>query len=229
MKAQLLLPAAGLGTRLGCNGPKALIPLDGVPMLAYTLQRFAGLELVANAVVVVTPSDRAAFESALAVTLPGHTLRIVDGGAERQDSVALGLAALDADTDIVVIHDAARPFIGMESIQNSIAAAAAYGAATVAIPSIDTILQADAEGFLQSTPDRRYLWACQTPQTFQVEVIREAHARARAEGFTGTDDASLVRRMGGTVKLVMGAPLNFKITTPSDLHLASMVIREELL
>ncbi len=228
MKAQLLLPAAGLGTRLGCEGPKALIPLDGVPLLVYTLQRFAALELVENAVVVVTPSDRAAFETALAVAMPGHTLRIVDGGAERQDSVALGLAALDPDTEIVVIHDAARPFIAMASVQNSITAAAAYGAATVAIPSIDTILQADADGFLQSTPDRRYLWACQTPQTFRVEVIREAHARARAEGFTGTDDASLVRRVGRTVKLVLGTPLNFKITTPSDLHLASMVVREEL-
>jgi 2-C-methyl-D-erythritol 4-phosphate cytidylyltransferase len=228
VKAQLLLPAAGLGTRLGCDGPKALIPLDGVPLLVYTLQRFAALELVENAVVVVTPSDRAAFESALAVALPSHTLRIVDGGAERQDSVALGLAALDPDTEIVVIHDAARPFIAMESVQNSITAAAAYGASTVAIPSIDTILQADADGFLQSTPDRRYLWACQTPQTFRVEVIREAHAHARAEGFTGTDDASLVRRAGRTVKLVLGTPLNFKITTPSDLHLASMVVREEL-
>lgn len=228
MKAQLLLPAAGLGTRLGCTGPKALVPLDGVPLLVRTLRRFAPLGLMDDAVVVVTPSDRAAFEAALGDALPGHALRIVDGGAERQDSVSLGLAALDPDTEIVVIHDAARPFIAPQSVQDSIDAAAAEGAATVAIPSIDTILQADADAYLQETPDRRYLWACQTPQTFRVAVIRDAHARARLAGYTGTDDASLVRRTGGVVKLVMGSPMNFKVTTPSDLQLATLVVREGL-
>ena len=102
------------------------------------------------------------------------------------------------------------------------------GAATVTVPVIDTILQADENAFLVETPDRRYLWACQTPQTFRVDVIRRAHASAAAEGFLSTDDASLVRRMGEPVKLVMGSTLNIKITTPVDLSIATCLIREGL-
>jgi 2-C-methyl-D-erythritol 4-phosphate cytidylyltransferase len=226
VKAQLLLPAAGLGTRLGCDGPKALVPLEGVPLVVRTLARLAPLGLLESAVVLVTPGDRAPFLHALAEGFPGVPLRVVDGGAERQDSVANGLAALDADTDIVVIHDAARPFVPLEAVRASIAAAAECGAATVAIPSIDTILEGDADGFLERTPDRRRLWACQTPQTFQVGVIRAAYAQARAEGFLGTDDATLVRRTGGRVRLVPGSPMNFKVTTPDDLRLAECVVRE---
>jgi 2-C-methyl-D-erythritol 4-phosphate cytidylyltransferase len=98
----------------------------------------------------------------------------------------------------------------------------------VAIPSVDTILVGDKDGFLVSTPERARLWACQTPQTFRVGVIREAHRQARAQGFTATDDASLVRRVGGRVKLVLGTPLNFKITTPFDLAMAQLVLEEGL-
>lgn len=226
MKAQLLLPAAGLGTRLGCAGPKALVPLGGTALVARTLARLAPLGLLEGAIVVVTPGDRDAFTRALDEAFPGARPRIVEGGAERQDSVANGLDALDPDTGVVVIHDAARPFVPLDAVRASIAAAMDCGAATVAIPSIDTILQADADGYLEQTPERRLLWACQTPQTFRVGVIRTAYARARAEGFLGTDDATLVRRAGGRVLLVPGAPLNFKITTPDDLRLAECVVRE---
>lgn len=111
-----------------------------------------------------------------------------------------------------------------ESIRASVDGAAEFGAATVAIPSIDTILVSDADAFLADTPDRKTLWACQTPQTFRVDVLRHAHKEAQRVGFTGTDDASLVRRAGGKVKLVMGSPLNFKVTTPQDLALARCVI-----
>jgi 2-C-methyl-D-erythritol 4-phosphate cytidylyltransferase len=114
------------------------------------------------------------------------------------------------------------------SVRASIEAAAEHGASTVAIPCSDTILVADDEDMLVNTPDRRRLWACQTPQTFRLDVIKQAHQQARAEGFTGTDDATLVRRMGHPVKLVKGTPLNFKITTPEDLALAETIIDKGL-
>ncbi len=228
MKTQLLIPAAGLGARMGCAVPKALMDLAGRPMLLRTLERFRALDLIAGAVIVVPAEARGDFEHALLGAFPEFRVHLVPGGAERQDSVWNGLEALDPDTEIVVIHDAARPFISMASIQASIEAAAECGAATVAIPSVDTILEGDDAGYLVSTPERKRLWACQTPQTFRVDVIREAHRAARLLGYLGTDDATLVRRAQGRVKLVLGTPLNFKVTTPADHALAELAIREGL-
>lgn len=228
MRPQLLVPAAGAGTRLGSPLPKALVGLAGVPMLVRTLRRFSPLGLLECAVVVVPAGQRALFEDVLGAAFPEGGISLVEGGAERQESVRLGLDALDAGTGVVVIHDAARPFVSLESVRASIEAAAAHGAATVAVPAVDTMLQADREDFLEATPERALLWACQTPQTFQVGVIREAHAHARREGLQATDDATLVRLAGGRVKLVMGTPLNFKVTNPADLALAELVERENL-
>lgn len=228
-RVQLLVPAAGMGTRLGANQPKALIDIAGTPLLARTLCRFAGCGLVDNCMIVIPMEARPAFEACLRTFFPKAAIRLVGGGAERQESVANGLAALDPATEIVVIHDAARPFVTEESIRASIDAAEAFGAATVAVPSVDTILVADEEAFLRETPDRKTLWSCQTPQTFQVGVLRRAHDQAAKSGFIGTDDASLVRRAGGKVKLVMGSPLNFKVTTPQDLALARCVVEGDLL
>lgn len=224
MNTQLLIPAAGIGRRLACGGPKALVAVGGAPLLVRTLQRFARLGLVGGAVVVAPPGHQEAFRQCLAGAFPGADLLVTEGGAERQVSVANGLAQLAKDTDLVVIHDAARPFVPESAIEASREAAAECGAATVADPCTDTILEADAENYLERTPHRERLWACQTPQSFRVAVIREAHARAQRDGFTGTDDASLVRRVGGRVKLVKGSPFNFKITTPADLALATLLI-----
>jgi len=228
VKAQLLIPAAGQGLRLGSSGPKALIDLAGRPMIVRALERFRECGLVDGAVIVTPPDAIEAFHAALSSAFPEAAFRFAAGGEERQQSVDNGLNALDPGTEIVVIHDAARPFVGAESIRASIKAAAAYGAATVAIPCIDTILVADEDSFLTDTPDRRTLWACQTPQTFQVSVIRDAHAYARKNEIAVTDDATIVRKAGGRPKLVMGSPLNFKVTTPADLAMAQFVIREGL-
>jgi len=224
VRTQLLIPAAGMGTRLAADGPKALIDLAGTPLLVHTLRRFVELDLVNRCVIAIAPQAREAFETTLTAYFPSASITLINGGAERQDSVSNGLDALDPSTEIVIIHDAARPFVPIESVQASIDAASTFGAATVAIPSIDTILVADVDAFLQDTPDRKTLWACQTPQTFRVEALRHAHEQAKRAGFTATDDASLVRRAGGKVKLVMGSPLNFKVTTPQDLALARCVI-----
>ena len=229
MKTQLLLPAAGTGERLGRDVPKALVEVAGKPLLVWTLTRFAPLGLVDGAVIVVPRPHQGRFAEVLGEAFPGRRFELTPGGPARQDSVANGLGALDSDTEVVVIHDAARPFVSPESVRASIEAAAAYGAATVALPCVDTILEADRDECLAATPDRGKLWACQTPQTFRVGVIRRAHERAalgarnatRARHTTGvTDDATLVREMGERVKLVMGTRLNFKVTTPQDLELA---------
>ena len=228
MKTRLLVAAGGMGTRLGLAGPKALVEVAGKPMLVRTLDRFAALSLLDDAVLVVPGGHEGAFEQALTSAFPSLRFTFVAGGPERQISVNNGLEKLPSGTEIVVIHDAARPFVTETSIRASIEAAEADGAATVAIPSTDTILRADSDAYLIDTPDRQALWACQTPQTFQVDVIRRAHESARRDGYLGTDDASLVRRAGGRVKLVMGSPLNFKITTPTDLALAECVVKEGL-
>ena len=217
-----------MGLRLGCAGPKALVELGGTPLLLRTLERFRPLGLLENAVIITPPDHIDAFAEVLAGALPKVEFRLVAGGAERQDSVGNGLDALDEDTEVVAIHDAARPFVAVESVAASIEAAQEHGASTVAIPCIDTILRSDADDFLCETPDRRELWACQTPQTFQTAVIREAHAAARADDFVGTDDASLVQRLGRPVKLVMGTALNLKVTTPEDLALAEMILERGL-
>ncbi|HPO16003.1 MAG TPA: 2-C-methyl-D-erythritol 4-phosphate cytidylyltransferase [Candidatus Hydrogenedentes bacterium] len=226
MNVQLLIPAAGAGRRMGAETPKALLALGGVPMLIRTLECFQTIGLLEEAV-ITAPHDRLdLFNDVLQQFFTHSAFRIVEGGAERQDSVSNGLSALEPATEIVIIHDAARPFVSADSIQASIDAARDCGAATVAIPVVDTILQGDENAYLVSTPDRRQLWACQTPQTFRVDVIRRAHTLAQKEGYTGTDDASLVRRMGEPVKLVMGTPLNFKVTTPSDYALAEMILEK---
>lgn len=228
MKAQLLIPAAGMGLRLGGETPKALVDLEGKPLLVRTLDRFASLDLVDDAVVVVPPGQKDVFRAVLEEAFPGSTMALVHGGEERQHSVENGLDALAPDTEIVVIHDAARPFVPAQAVRASLEAAAADGAATVAIPCVDTILEADGDQYLEETPDRTVLWACQTPQTFRVDVIRKAHAEAREKGLAATDDATVVRLCGGRPKLVMGSPLNFKVTTPEDFALAQAVIREKL-
>lgn len=217
-----------MGVRLGCETPKALIDLAGQPMLVHTLLCFESLGLLEHAIIVVPEASLELFRETLSHNFPGNSFRFLIGGAERQASVWNGLQALAPETEVVVIHDAARPFVAEQSIRESMEAAYALGAATVAIPSVDTILEADENACLANTPDRRRLWACQTPQTFRVEVIRDAHQRARDTGYLGTDDATLVRRMNAPVKLVMGTPLNFKVTTPTDLALAELVIREGL-
>lgn len=228
MNVRLIVPAAGMGLRLGHERPKALVSLAGKPLLLNTLERLSALGLLSGAVITVPRGAESDFEALLCDAYPDGVFAIVAGGQERQESVAKALNVLDRSTEIVVIHDAARPFVDPASVRASIEAAAEHGASTVAIPCSDTILVADDEDMLVNTPDRRRLWACQTPQTFRLDVIKKAHQQARKEGFTGTDDATLVRRMGHPVKLVKGTPLNFKITTPEDLALAETIIDKGL-
>jgi len=211
---------------MGAPVPKALLDVCGTPLLVRTLRQLLATDFFTFPPIVTYPASHEA-EFAGCLRDAGIEARLIPGGAERQDSVRLALEATSTEVEVVAIHDAARPFVPARSIRASIEAARECGAATVAIPVTDTILEADAEGYLVNTPDRARMWACQTPQTFLRETILAAHHKAVAEGYRATDDASLVRRYGGRVRLVQGHPFNIKITRPEDLPLAQRIIEED--
>ena len=226
MHVNVVIVAAGKGTRLQSELPKPFLSVAGSPILVHTLRRFAPIEVVRHIVVVVAAEREVLCQEVLHTHGPWpQPMTVVHGGAERQDSVRNGLAALDPQCEIVVIHDAARPFIGVEAIQRSIDAAAEVGSAVVATPVRDTIKRADAQRTIRETVSRHDLWLAQTPQTFRVEVIRAAHRWAQQRDIAGTDDATLVEQMGRPVRIVPGDALNFKITTPDDLALAQAVLQ----
>lgn len=222
----LVIPAAGSGVRMSHGKPKPLIELRDKPILIWTLEPFVELGLTDQMVVVVSKN----LVSRIERTVEEHFgsdmgLRVIPGGADRQGSVLNGLLVLKPETEIVVIHDAARPFVEPRAILESIDAAREYGAATVAIPVVDTILAVNRDGTAGETLDRSRLWAVQTPQTFQYDTILQAHEDAEKEGVHATDDAELVRRRGSTVKVVEGSPENIKITRPPDLELAEYILQ----
>ncbi len=229
MNTQLIVTAAGLGVRLAAGEPKALVLVAGTTLLIRTLHAFDACGFTGKTIVTAPPGFEARFADLLSVHGYGHTTSIVTGGDARQDSVGRALDALDSSTDLVVIHDAARPFVEARAVHESIQAAEMFGAATVALPCSDTILRADPNAFLFETPDRALLWACQTPQTFRVDVIRAAYAAAKSRGRIATDDATLVRENGGRVKLILSTPQNFKITTPLDLAYAEFLLKNRLI
>ncbi len=226
MHVNVVIVAAGKGTRLQSELPKPFLSVAGRPILVHTLRRFTPIEMVRRIVVVVAAEREALCRELLHTHGPWpQPITVIHGGAERQDSVRNGLATLETQCEIVVIHDAARPFISVEAIQRSIDAAAETGSEVVATPVRDTIKRADAQHTIRETVSRHDLWLAQTPQTFQVGVIRAAHQWAKQHGIVGTDDATLVEQMGRPVRIVPGDALNFKITTPDDLALAQAVLQ----
>ena len=225
MAVHALIPAAGTGRRMGADGNKQYLELGDRPILAHTLARLAALACV-DALHVIVPDDERRFCRDQVVDRFGlaKIRSLVAGGAERQDSVRHGLAACGAaDDDVILIHDGVRPFFPALQIAPLIAAAAADGAALLAIPAQDTIKEVQDRRVVR-TLERARLWQVQTPQAFRYAVIREAHRRALEAGFAGTDDAALVEWCGGTVAVVTGSPYNVKITTPADLALARALL-----
>jgi len=220
MSVAALVVAAGRGERLGQSLPKAFVPLLGKPLLVRSLEAMAAVEELQRVVAVVPPDELARF-AALGISGP---VEAVPGGAERQDSVAAGLAALPASIEWVAVHDAARPLVAPSDVARVIAAARECGAALLAVPVRDTIKRV-RDGAVVETPERSTCWAAQTPQVFRAELLREALAKARAEGLVATDDAQLVERLGVTVRVVEGDPRNIKITLPEDLATAEAWLR----
>ena len=218
----VVIVAAGRGARLGGAQPKQYVPIAGIPMLLRAIRPFSCHPEVRQVVVVLPAEDATAPPEWLASHL-GEALRVVAGGAARGDSVASGLEALDAECGIVLVHDAARPFVTRDVLDAVIAAARAGEGAVPGVPVADTLKQSDDGGHVARTVPRDGLWRAQTPQGFPRALLLRAHAQARADGVAGTDDAFLVERLGGRVRLVAGDPRNLKITTADDLALAEVI------
>jgi 2-C-methyl-D-erythritol 4-phosphate cytidylyltransferase len=236
MKVIVIIPAAGLGTRMAPAGgrpqtSKQYAELAGVPILLQTLRKFAAAPQVTEIYLAVRQSESKAFLERMNADKLAKPVHVVEGGENRQQSVTNALAAVTADSDdIILVHDAVRPFVDQETITNVIEAVVKYGAAIAAIPAVDTIKQVErtAEGaVIHATIPRAQIVMAQTPQGFRYDVLRTAFDSANADGFTGTDEASLVERGGGAVVVVMGSPKNIKITTPADMELAEYYAGQE--
>ncbi len=236
MKVVVIIPAAGLGTRMapptkGQRAAKQFTEIGGVPILVHTVRKFVAVPQVTELCIALRKPEMAHTEERLKKESGGKRLRVVEGGEHRQQSVSNALAAIQAAADdIVLVHDAVRPFVDSEIIGNVIQAAQKYGAAIAGLPAVDTVKQVDrtAEGaIITSTIPRERVVMAQTPQGFRYDVIKKAFDEALADGFTGTDEASVVERSGHEVAVVMGSARNIKITTPADLELAELFLSQD--
>lgn len=223
-----IIVAAGGGTRLGGATPKQYVDLCGRPLVCHSLSTFDDTDCV-DRLVLVTPKEEklSVIRPIIAARPVKKPLDLALGGNSRQGSVYNGLLACDPKTEIVLIHDAARPFITGAEIEKCVLAARSHGAAVLAHPASDTIKRADAEGFAVDTLNRSVLWQVQTPQAFSFPLILSAHQKALSEDFIGTDDASLVERTGRGVFLVSGSRWNIKVTEPEDLVIARSIIGQK--
>ncbi|MCE1224967.1 MAG: 2-C-methyl-D-erythritol 4-phosphate cytidylyltransferase [Geobacteraceae bacterium] len=228
-QAFALIPAAGMGKRMGASMNKQYLQLGGKPIVARTLQVFQDSPLISG-IILVIPEDEIPY-CRREVVEKYHLSKVLDvvaGGSERQHSVMNGLQALQnyaAADDIILIHDGVRPFIDESILQQSINLASTGAGALVAVQSKDTI-KVVHDGTVISTPDRSTLWQAQTPQSFRFGQILQAHHRAVQDSFLGTDDCSLFERDGEPVKIITGSYRNIKITTPEDLVLAEAFLSQ---
>lgn len=195
-------------------------------MLTYSLRTLGQLPGMLSIVLVVGSDQHDRARSVLAKFGPWPVpIHLAVGGAERQDSVAAGLACADSAADLIVVHDAARPFVSMQAATECLEAAAASGAAIVAIPAHDTVKVVATDHVVVETLDRKTIWLAQTPQAFRTGLLRQSYARAQHDGYVATDDAMLVERLGIPVRVVAGEAANRKITTPDDLQWAEWYVR----
>jgi len=226
MNADAVIVSAGKGLRFMEGKKKQFYSLGGKPILAHTLDKFETCPLIRSVRLVVGQED---MDYCLEEIVERYRFQkvseIVPGGKRRQESVKNGIDALPKDAEIVAIHDGVRPLLTRTMIEDSIHSALRHGAVVLAMPVKETIKMANPDGTVLKTLDRESLWQIQTPQTFQVNVIREAHYRATEDGFVGTDDASLVERLGVKVHILPGSYTNIKITTPEDLVLANLFLK----
>ena len=228
-----ILPAAGFGTRMGGESPKQFRLLDGVPLLLFTLRRLAACPSITEFLVATRGDEIEPLGARLAEERLGRPLRVVSGGDTRQESVGNALAQAPQDAELILVHDAVRPLVTREQVERVIAEARARRAAILGIPAMDTVkevkrasLPGDVALITATIPRERVVLA-QTPQVFEAALLREAFARAAADGFTASDEAGLVERLGHDVFVVLGSERNLKITRPGDLELAEFYLRQE--
>ena len=230
MQVYVILPAAGLGTRMAGPQPKQFMELGGVPILVHSLRAFAAVERVKAIYVAVREPEMGRVRAQVEKFGFASRVYVVEGGDSRQESVAHALAAIAAaPEDIVLVHDAVRPLIDAATIERTIEAVEQYGAAIVGLPAVDTIKQVGrtAHGALiTATIPREFVVLAQTPQGFRFELLERAFREATTDGFVGTDEASVLERAGLPVAVVPGSQVNLKITQPGDLELAEFYLRQ---
>jgi 2-C-methyl-D-erythritol 4-phosphate cytidylyltransferase len=232
MKVSVILPAAGLGTRMGREksgvSRKQFMLLEGAPILIHTIRKFLRCPMVTEIVVALRPEDLDWARGLVHHERPSRPVRFVEGGDTRQQSVENALATLAPETDLVAVHDAVRPFIDTDLIEKVIAEAAQTGAAIVGIVPVDTVKRVH-KNKIRATLPREHLVMAQTPQVFRFDLLKRAFEFAREDAFSGTDEASLVERLEQVeVSVVQGSDRNIKITKPTDMDLARLFLAEEL-
>jgi 2-C-methyl-D-erythritol 4-phosphate cytidylyltransferase len=225
-KVTALIPAAGMGRRMGKAVAKQFLPLGDKPMLAHTLLVFQRSSEIDEIIPILSKED---MESCLRDIIEQYHITkvrtLVVGGKERQDSVMNGLQKLEKDAAVVLVHDGVRPFVTPEMIHSSVDLARKGDCVAVGVPLKDTIKEVDDKHMVRHTLERNKLWAIQTPQTFPVRILKRAYEESCKHHVYGTDDAMLVERMGGKVRIIMGSYENIKITTPEDLLLAEEILK----
>lgn len=228
-----IVPAAGLGTRMGAEMPKQFLELDGMPLIIFTLRRLAACSAITDFFISTRADDVVSLEDKVAKAGLGRPARVVHGGDTRQQSVANALAQVNSSTEIVLVHDAVRPFVTVAQIDRVIAEARARGAAILGIPAIDTVKEVKRASLpedialIANTIPRERIVLAQTPQVFSYTLLRDAFRKAEQDGASGSDEAALVERFGHEVYVVLGSERNIKITRPSDMDLARFYLEQE--
>ncbi len=228
-----ILPAAGLGTRMGAGAPKQFLELDGVPILILTLRRIAACPLVTNIIVATRADEIERLEGCIRQERFAQPVQFVKGGDTRQDSVAQALKVVPADTELILVHDAVRPFVTVNQITRVIEEARRCKAAILGIPAMDTVKEVkraslpEDVALITATVPRERVVLAQTPQVFEAKLLKEAFALAAADGVKASDEAGLIEKLGHDVHVVLGSERNIKITKPSDMDLARFYLQSE--
>ncbi|MEX0843738.1 MAG: 2-C-methyl-D-erythritol 4-phosphate cytidylyltransferase [Balneolaceae bacterium] len=226
IKLSVIIPAAGSGTRMGAEVPKPLIKLGQKTILEHTISRFLEVPDVVQIIIATSSAYVKEIETLVQDLTKQVELKVVEGGDERQYSINNALQHVKSEVTLVAVHDAVRPFIRPALISKCCEVAEKCDGAVVGVPAKDTIKKVDGEQIIESTPDRSLLWQAQTPQVFQKQILMQAYEAALKDKFVGTDDASLVERIGGKIQMVEGDRENLKITFPVDLKIAELMLKK---
>lgn len=223
----MIVPAAGKGKRMEADVPKPYLQLGKRTVLEHTLSCFVGLPGLIEIIVSTSDQYKGQTEDILQRLFPEHKTRVVQGGAERQDSIFNAVKTVGEEIDLVAVHDAVRPFVSKSAVEKCLATAFKSGGAILGVPVKDTIKRVNSQGQILDTPVRSELWQAQTPQIFSRSILLKAYMNAGRSGVVGTDDASLVELIGGDVRVVEASRDNFKLTYPLDFKIAKLLIEEK--
>jgi 2-C-methyl-D-erythritol 4-phosphate cytidylyltransferase len=228
-----ILPAAGMGTRMGADTPKQFLELGGVPIVILSLRRIAACPQVDEILVATRADGIAGLQERIKAEKFSQPVRVVLGGDTRQESVAQALQQVSDDVELVLVHDAVRPFVAPEQISRVIEEARRCHAAILGVPAMDTVKEVkraslpEDVALITATVPRERVVLAQTPQVFSTKLLKEAFANAQADGITASDEAGLVERLGHPVHVVLGSERNIKITRPADMDLARFYLESE--